>query len=155
MKRTTKSDPALSGEQKLRLLESELTKVTEDFRLAKLAVKEAKADAKALKKQKKRALKALIAAQAEQDKSTPAGTGKDAAAAPVREARSKRKAAASPDVEQRVGEVAQVVRKPRRAKKLPVAAATIDSSAAESMGAAASESQLDDANPGSPVGSAQ
>jgi hypothetical protein len=136
MKRISKSDPALSGERKVRALEAELTKVTEEFRLAKLAAKEAKGHAKDLKKEKKRVLKALIAAQAEQDERTPIGTSKEAQAEPSEKARSKRK-----DATRRVAASPEVVRKPRRSKKPPaLTTAEIDSSVTKSSDALTEES---------------
>jgi hypothetical protein len=110
-----------------------------------LAVKEAKALAKSLKKNKKRALKALIAAQAEQDEKAPTNTDKEAQAAPSEKARAKRKGTSSLDATQRVADSPEVVRQPRPKKKQPApTASTVDPSATESSGALAEESPPSD-----------
>lgn len=118
MARRTQSPPAPGGDQKLSVLEIELTKATENFRRAKLAAREAKAEAKIAKKEMKRVRRAWVAAVAEQDK---------AAATAIRE---KEQAASSSKVrartrttglnsKRRVAGSPEIVRKPRRTKKQP------------------------------------
>ena len=63
MAEKSKSGPGARHARKLRLLEADLAKATERFRIAKIAAKEAKADAKLAKKEMKRHRKALVAAQ--------------------------------------------------------------------------------------------
>ena len=105
-----------AGDRKLSSLEAELAKVTEGFRLAKLAAREAKAEAKALKKEMKRARKALIVAQEARDALPPAGgtkkktvtkSSKPVAAPAKATATRKRKIADSPET----------VRSPRRKRQ--------------------------------------
>jgi hypothetical protein len=112
--------------RKLRLLEADLAKATERFRVAKIAAKEAKADAKLAKKEMKRHRKALVAAQ-EQEESQEASQEKNKAApkAAVKPkspsvdsaaAGTKRKAAA-PSKKRRIAESPETVRKQRPARR--------------------------------------
>ena len=70
---TTPKEPI---ESRVRALEAELQKATENSRLAKQAVKDAKELAKAAKKDKRAARRALIAAQAEQEEELAAAEKK-------------------------------------------------------------------------------
>lgn len=147
MTRRTRSDPALSVDRKLSVLEAELTKAIEDFRLAKLAAREAKAQAKIVKKEMKRIRRAWVAALAEQDKAISTANREKAQAAAATKARAKKQPATGLDAKRRVAGSPEIVRKPRHMKKqraLETAATTVTgaSPAAESVVASASESLL-------------
>jgi len=77
-------------EARVQALELELQKATERSRLAKKAVKDAKALAKEAKKDKRRARKALIAAQEEQEAVLNASNSPASEAAEVAPKRAKR-----------------------------------------------------------------
>jgi len=127
MAEKSKSGPGARHARKLRLLEADLAKATERFRIAKIAAKEAKADAKLAKKEMKRHRKALVAAQ-EQEESQ--GESKATPKAPVNKAAvrpkppsvdsgalgTKRKAAA-PSKKRRIAESPETLRKQRPARR--------------------------------------
>jgi hypothetical protein len=147
MTRRTKSDPAVSIDRKLSVLEAELTKATEDFRLAKLAAREAKAQAKIVKKEMKRIRRAWVAALAEQDQAISAANRQKAQAAAATKARAKKKPATGVNAKRRVAGSPEIVRKSRDTKKprvLETAAMNVidDSPSAESVVASASEPGL-------------
>ena len=147
MTRRTRSDPALSVDRELSVLEAELTKATEDFRLAKLAAREAKAQAKIVKKEMKRIRRAWVAALAEQDKAISAANREKAQAAAATKVRAKKKPATGLNVKGRVAGSPEIVRKPRQTKKrrvLETAAMKVtgDSPSAESVVASANELRL-------------
>lgn len=132
MARRSQSPPASGGDEKLSVLEIELTKATESFRRAKLAAREAKAQAKIAKKEMKRVRRAWVAAVAEQDKAAATALReKEQAAAASSKARAKTRTT-GPNGKRRVAGSPEIVRKPRRTKKQPAlvaATATGDSPA--------------------------
>jgi len=87
------SKATLRHDRQLRLLEAELARTTERFRVAKLASREAKADAKQAKREMKRARKALIALQ-EADEQPKTATAKRTAAKAASKDSTKTKGAA-------------------------------------------------------------
>lgn len=147
MTRRTRSDPAVSVDRKLSVLEVELTKATEDFRLAKLAAREAKAQAKIVKKEMKRIRRAWVAALAEQDQAISAANREKAQAAAATKGRAKKKPATGLGAKRRVAGSPEIVRKPRDTKKrrvleTPAMNVIDDSPSAESVVASASEPRL-------------
>lgn len=119
MARKTQSSPALSGDQKVSVLEIELEKATESFRRAKLAAREAKAEAKIAKKEMKRVRRAWVAAVAEQDKATATALRDKEQAASLSKVRAKKKPATGLNGKRRVAGSPEIVRKLRRTKKPP------------------------------------
>jgi chromosome segregation ATPase len=107
-------------EETLRLLEAELEKTTERSRLAKQAVKDAKAAAKAAKRDKRRARKALVAAQ-EAYVELLAAAEKAVPTEPLRTStRRKPKSSTEPDTKRRI---AGSPEEKRSRKRKPVQAA--------------------------------
>lgn len=132
--RTSKA--TLTSDRKLRALEAELDKVTERFRLAKLAVREAKVVAKAAKKEAKRARKELAAAQ-EQHEAAMAATRK-IKAAPRTHIKAKASVAPVANPKRRIADSPEKVRRPQRKRKgaqvdasVPVARAVADPQTSE------------------------
>lgn len=99
----------------LRALEAELATATERFRIAKLAAKQAKAEAKVAKKDMKHARTALAAAQDEHDKALLISS-KGKAATPRKRAKAKSKAV-SRKVHSQIAGTPENTRKPQLAKK--------------------------------------
>lgn len=145
MTRRAKSAPVPSSDRQLSVLEAELTKAAEDFRIAKLAAREAKAQAKILKKEMKRVRRVWMAAVAEQDKAISVAKREKAQTA---KARAKKKIGTGLDTQRRVAESPETVRKPRSTKKRPAlepstAKGTDDLPTAATVVAPANESRLD------------
>lgn len=124
MAKTQASKTTATHDRRLRALESELEKVTERFRVAKLKAREAKAEAKAVKKEMKHARSALLAAQEEheatsrraKEKSSVASSGRAGAKAnTVTDAAPKRRIADSPE---------RVRQPPRKRRRASVAVST-------------------------------
>ena len=129
MKNQNNETPAIT-ERYIEQLQDELAAATERSRLAKRAVKEAKAEAKIAKRDKKLARKALVAAQSALDEKT-APTASERADSELTEA-----------THQRIPDSPEVNRTRRRRKPKADTAATIETTAA---------AELPDPAPGAPV----
>lgn len=118
MTKNKASRTTATHDRRLRALESELEKVTARFRVAKLHAREAKAAAKAVKKEMKHARSALIAAQEEHEQKSRRTTSSGRAGAKAKEvtnAAPKRKIADSPE---------RVRQPPRKRRSASVAVST-------------------------------
>lgn len=143
MTRTAKAAPVLSVAQKLDALDSELAKVTENFRLAKLAAKEAKAEAKIVKKEMKRVRKAWKAAYDEQQEEAAASAKRKKAKAPSSSpARAKPKDATALDPKRKVADSPEAIRKPRRKKNPAVVSTAVSPTEAVAPAVTAAEPEL-------------
>lgn len=115
MAKRSQRDPNEGVGRALRALEAELAKATERFRIAKLAAKQAKAEAKVAKKDMKHARTALAAAQDEHDKALLVSS-KGKAATPRKRAKAKSKAV-SRKAHNRIAGTPENTRKPQLGKK--------------------------------------
>jgi len=118
MAKKSESAPGARHDRKVRLLEADLARATERFRVAKIAAREAKADAKLAKKEMKRNRRALVAAQEQQEsKATPTAPVR-AKPAPVDTVVSGTKhKAVAPNKRRRIAESPETVRRQRPAKR--------------------------------------
>lgn len=125
MAKTQASKTTATHDRRLRALESELEKVTERFRVAKLKAREAKAEAKAVKKEMKHARSALIAAQDQHEASSRWATEKKLSDALSGRAGAKAKTVTNAAPKRRIADSPERVRQPpRKRRRASVAVST-------------------------------